>query len=421
MQMSIRGRRLATMAIGIAVSFHAGWAQRVGTPPPAGTGNTTGTPPSRTIPGGRGPIDRTPADSMNVDLYLTGRVMLDDGTPPPEQVKIERVCNGVPRAQAYTDKKGQFSFQIGRTTAVPQDAGEQAGNIPGAPTMPTSIASITDQAPQPNTPDTRLSACDLRAVLAGYHSDIITLGGRRLMDDPSVGTIVLHRLGTVEGTSVSVTSLQAPGDARKAYNKARQHIRKDKLAEAEKELRKAVALYPKFAEAWNELGRIQALDKQTDQARQSFEKALAADSKFISPYFQLIEMAAKAENWTELAERTEKLIKIDPVDYPMAYFYSAAAQLNLGRLEIAEQNARQGARLDPQHRFPKLEEVLAVVLQRKKDYAGAVEHMRAYLALAPDADDAPPMRSRLAELERLAGKDQRAQAADREAPRKEPE
>jgi len=67
--------------------------------------------------------------------------------------------------------------------------------------------------------------------------------------------------------------------------------------------------------------------------------------------------------------------------------------------------------LDKEHVAPKLEEVLAMILARKKDYAGAVNHMRAYLALAPDAEDAARMKVQLSEFERLSGAGQEASAA----------
>ena len=46
--------------------------------------------------------------------FVEGRVLLADGNPPPEPLPIERVCNGNPRAEAYTDSKGHFSFQLGQ-------------------------------------------------------------------------------------------------------------------------------------------------------------------------------------------------------------------------------------------------------------------------------------------------------------------
>jgi len=231
------------------------------------------------------------------------------------------------------------------------------------------------------------------------------------MDDPNVGTIMLHRLANVEGSAVSMTSLQAPKEARRAYERALQHLRKEHTEEAAKEFRKAVEIYPNYAAAWYELGRIQLQKDDLDQARKSFVHAVAADAKFISPYAALAELEAKAENWPALAEVTGKLLKLDAEDYPMAYFYNATANLNLGQIEAAEKSARTGEKLDAPHRYPKLEEVLAQILARRKDYAGAAAHLRTYLLLAPDAEDAAPMKKELAELNRLSGANQQAKAA----------
>ena len=410
MQTSMRIRSFAGLAIGIVISIQVVWAQKT-SGPPAPSGNTRGVPSP--LPNMPGRTDGPVIGSLNGSIFLSGNVMLDDGTPPPTPVTIERVCGGAPRAQGYTDRKGRFSFQIGQASTVPQDASEDGSGVPGTSRPTTSMVSgVGPQQPQmPNLPDTMLANCDLRAVLSGFRSDTISLGARRLMDDPNVGTIILHRLANVEGSAISMTSLQAPKEARRAYEKALEHLRKNKLPEASKELQKAVDIYPNYAAAWYELGRIQEQNQDLEQARKSYGRAMAADAKFISPYVKLAEMEAKAENWAELAGTTSRLLKLDAVDYPMAYFYNAAANLNLGQIDEAEKSARAGEKLDAAHRFPKLEQVLAKILARKGDYANAAEHLRSYLLLAPDAEDAARMKKELAELERLSGANEQAKAA----------
>ena len=70
-----------------------------------------------------------------------------------------------------------------------------------------------------------MAGCELRASLAGFRSDVVNLSGRRMFDNPDVGTIILHRQANVEGTTISRTTLEAPKDARKAYDKAREALR----------------------------------------------------------------------------------------------------------------------------------------------------------------------------------------------------
>jgi len=69
-----------------------------------------------------GQDNRSQFPDMQRTFFFSGKVMLDDGTPPPEPVQIERVCNGVPRPEAWTDSKGRFSFQLGQNTAMMMDA-----------------------------------------------------------------------------------------------------------------------------------------------------------------------------------------------------------------------------------------------------------------------------------------------------------
>ena len=410
MRTSIRMR--SVVVLGVAISSQVVWAQKTGGPPSTGGGNAHGQPSGTLSPNMTGRSDGPVLGSLNGSIYLTGNVMLDDGNPPPDPVTIERVCNGAPRAQAYTDRKGRFSFQIGQTSGVMQDASEEGSGLPGTQRSATGMASGVGQQPQlPGTPDMQLANCDLRAVLAGFRSDSITLGARRVLDDPNVGTIMLHRLANVEGSAVSMTSLQAPKDARRAYERALQDLRKNKLPEAGREFQKAVDIYPNYAVAWYELGQIQEQNQDIEQARKSLTNAVAADAKFISPYPKLAELAAKAENWAELADITSRLLKLDAVDYPMAYFYNATANLNLGQIDAAEKSARAGEKLDAPHRYPRLEQVLAMILARKKDYAGAAAQLRSYLLLAPDAEDAARMKKDVTELERLSGANEQAKAA----------
>ncbi len=47
--------------------------------------------------------------------YLSGRVLLEDGTKPSQPVTIEAACNGTVYVAARTDKRGEFSFRLGLT------------------------------------------------------------------------------------------------------------------------------------------------------------------------------------------------------------------------------------------------------------------------------------------------------------------
>jgi superkiller protein 3 len=253
-----------------------------------------------------------------------------------------------------------------------------------------------------------LIGCELRASLPGYQSQVVMLSGRRLFDNPDVGTIILKRLGNVEGTTISMTSLSAPKDARKAYEKGREAVARKKWAEAQKQLEKAVQLHPEYAAAWFELGRAFEFQNNTAQAREAYGKALAADPKFINPYLQLAGIAARERNWQEVVEVTDRILQLNPFDFPGAYFYNAVANFNLRKLDAAEKSAKEALKLDTRNRFPKVNHLLGLILAQKHQFAGAVTHLRNYLTLVPDAPDAETVKKQLAEVEQFAA--QSAQA-----------
>jgi Tfp pilus assembly protein PilF len=360
-----------------------------GTRAPSPSVTTIPTGPTRTIP--------QPQEEQRRIIFLTGRVVYDDGTPAGGQISIERVCNGRPRREGYTDSSGHFSLTLGRDQGIMQDASVGGIDMASDPYgRPTSIArgglnqGLTER---------ELMGCELRASTEGAWSDIILLAGRHPLDNPDVGTIVLHRMGRVEGTRISVTSLQAPRDAKKAYEHAEKAVKKQKWDEAQKDLEKAVAAYPRYADAWVLLGSVYRGQKRDADARHAFEQALAIDPKFMLPYFNLAVMAAADRDWQQVAALTDKALALDAYEYPAAYFYNAVANYELHKFDLAEKSARMARRLDSQHKIPKIELVLSNVLFAKNDFSGAAQQLKEFLKRTPRGPDADAARAALTETE----------------------
>lgn len=322
---------------------------------------------------------------------------MEDGTPPPDRVAVQLVCRNTPRTIGYTDRKGNFSADVRDKTALAQydDASE---NSPGFGNGRLGNAGVRGDAM-----DRNLLGCDLQASLPGFRSDVDHLDARRSLDNPNVGTIFLHRLANVDGLTISATSALAPKDAVKAFDKARDEEKKQKWQDAQKELNKAVSIYPKYAAAWCELGNIQVEQKDIDGARQSYAKAIEADPKFVNPYLALGDLAAREQKWQDAADNSDHLLRLDPIDFPEAWLVNAFANFNLGKLDAAEKSAREGLARDTNHHLPKMNLILGVVLAQKHEYAGAAENMRAYLQYAPQADDAEQVKKQLDEVEKVLG------------------
>ncbi len=324
-------------------------------------------------------------------IYLSGKVVLQDGTPPPDLVRIERVCSGSPHPQGYTDSKGRFQFQLDSGIGVEAEAGDANSRMPGSMTPRTSTTNPISRVD--------LNGCDLRAVLPGFVSGSVSLSSHGPFDNSDVGTIVLRRIGNVDGTTVSMSSLNAPKDALKAYDKGREALRKEKPEDAEKNFLKAVDIYPKYAMAWFQLGMLQN-PRQALEAENSFQQAIASDPKFISPYLELTLIYERSSRWDKALDVSTRVIKLNSTDFPEAHFYRAVAQFNLHDLDGSHKSALEAVKLDPQHRYPQSEKLLGIILARKRDLPGAAEHLRNYLQYAPKANDAGEVEKQLAQLEK---------------------
>jgi Tfp pilus assembly protein PilF len=380
----VSSKSSARLMIVIALLVSTATAQR-------GSGSTGSGSPSRGTPSIRTPS--AAPDASTKPVFVSGKVMLQGGGALPEPVPIERVCNGTVRREGYADTKGQFEFQLGLNLTF-QDASENDTRI--APTSQSRSGSGNSLRPL------ELNGCELRAVLAGYQSSVVNL---RIMGGDTwqyeVGTIFLRRIGNAPGTTISVTSMAAPKDAMRALEKA-QKIKAEKPAEAEKELNKAVKIYPQFAAAWTLLGDLHREHNDFNTARTDYEQAIAADPQFVNPNYGLAMIALQEKKWDDTIRLTEQVIKLNAAAYPLAYFLNAAANYNSQKFEPAEENAKKFKALDTQHSHPEVCLLLSYLYSGRQDYAAAAGEIREYLTLAPSSPDAESLKNDVKRFEDLS-------------------
>lgn len=359
-------------------------------------GANIGMPPSLTLPPGNNAPEQRP-------IFLSGKVALSDGTPPPDPVNIERICNGMTRVEARTDRKGRFSFELGQTMEFQDASSNDQDGFGGR-----GFGGYRGPARGPNSTlrDNNLFNCELRASLPGYRSDPVSLANIHYMDNPDLGTIILHPIAHIDGLTVSATTALAPKDARKAYEKGLQAAKKNP-DEAQKNFETAVALYPKYAAAWFALGQINEQRDHDQDARKAYDQAIAADSKFVPPYERLSFIALKESKWQDLADMTDRMLRLNPYDYPAAYYLSGVANLELQRLDVAEKSAREAIRLDPLKKNARAYYVLGLILAQERQFTASAESLRTFLEADPQAKDADFVRKQLTQVEE-AGKDKTA-------------
>ena len=387
--------RLTSCAFLILTLTLAAFAQ-TGKPAP-GRGTAPG--PSRSS--APQPTMNPPDTTMGQRAFISGKVVLDDGSQITESATIQTICRGHKQTVTHTDSRGGFSFELGDRMSV------ASTDFSGADV--DSMGPAMGRGGQRNWRD-----CEILAELPGFSSQPVDLNSRlSTFESADIGRLVLHRMGQVEGLTISATSAMAPKDARKAFEKGHDKLNKEKWDEAEPLLAKAVEIFPRFAVAWFDLGRVQLHKHDDTQARHSFEQSIAADPKYVNPYRGLAELDMQQKQWQALVTVTGQLLALNPVSFPDAWLRNALGNYYLYNFPEAEKSARQGMKMDDQHQVPKLEYLLGVILLQKREYQEAATHIQNYLKFATQPAEIEEAQKQLAEITRLSASATAPDAADK--------
>jgi tetratricopeptide (TPR) repeat protein len=283
---------------------------------------------------------------------ISGRVVVA-GVVPPKPASVMVDC-GWRSWAGYSDKRGEFIAPLGR----PND-----GSV----------------------------KCLIEATISGFTRGVVLL-----TDVPASDVIVtLYPLAKHDESTVSYLDLAAPLRARKQFEKAVRDVQARRWSNAETSLRKAIAAYPAYALAWNELGFVLENSGNLADASNAYSRAVSIDGRLFSAYARWAVIEAGKEQWDQVAATTDTAIKQNPFEWPNLFFYNAVANFNLGRLNEAEQSARRAIAVDTWKHLPRAHYILGRILAAKGDYHGAVEQMRKYLDLLPEAADAVRVRDEI--------------------------
>ena len=392
---------LAALALALGSLVPRALAQKPPAPTPTPPANPT--QPAAPV----GPQPTQPIGQDDLVLFLSGHIATSDGTSLPNDVLVERICDNEVRQQVYAASQGDFSMQLGLNFAPLVDATAGGGSQEG----------VQNKASLGGIPRRDLFNCMVRASAAGFRSNSISLveltPSARTID---VGAIVVERTTKIKGMTLNATAYKAPPNARKAYENGLEAESKGKPDQARRYFEQALKIYPRYASAWFQLGKLLEKENQKDAARAAYTRAASLDTRFPSPYLSLAAMAYREENWTEVVQFTSRIIDADLLNYgglsgyvldldelnpAEAYFYNAAANYKLEKIPEAEKSALKGEHVDLRDDFPQLHLLLANIFARKKDYAAAVLELQTYLELNPHTKDGDQIRERLAKLQEL--------------------
>lgn len=136
--------------------------------------------------------------------------------------------------------------------------------------------------------------------------------------------------GTIVSASpfVTVGDLSIPEGARKEFDKANQLIARDNWQKAIARLNKAIAIYPQYAEAYNNLGMAYGRLGDKVRDREALQKAVSLNDHFAPAYVNLARLAIADRDFPQAEALLNRATAIAPNDSQILVLLASAELLN---------------------------------------------------------------------------------------------
>jgi tetratricopeptide (TPR) repeat protein len=196
---------------------------------------------------------------------------------------------------------------------------------------------------------------------------------------------------------VSVRELSVPPAAEKEFEKANRLIVKRDWVKATGRLRRAIAIYPQYAAAYNNLGAVYARMGQIPPACEALKKAIALDEHMAMAYVNLGRVSFTAREFPAVEAFVGKALSLAAPDADELTLL-AFAQVADQHLDQAIETSRQAHRSQlNNHAYLHVVAAKANELQGKDD--AAVAELQQYLSEEPTGKRSERVRAMLAKFQ----------------------
>lgn len=258
------------------------------------------------------------------------------------------------------------------------------------------------------------SICAVEAKAFGYESTVARFAVRSSSGVVDIGVLTIQRNASGDaqdrnkersGQTVSATSLKAPPDAVKLFDRGSRSLQQGKFASAAKDFESATKIYPEYAEAWLNLGRARESLDSLGPARDAFLRAAGLDPQMAGPPAELGLLAARQNDLASAVRYLDESLRLDPAGSYQACYWDAIVNLMLKRYDVAERSARAALRFGDSGPQVRVNYVLGMALLARGNNPEAKQRLSRYLELAPKAPERDQVQKELSRLERVdAGK-----------------
>ena len=197
--------------------------------------------------------------------------------------------------------------------------------------------------------------------------------------------------------SVSVNQLNIPSDARSKYDEASQLMAKADWTGAIGRLNQAVAIYPAYAEAYNNMAAADARLGHWAEAREALQKATSVDDHFAPGFVNLGHLEEREQKFEAAETLYAKAAAIDPSN-AQTLTYLCRAQLLDKHYDAAIATAHRVHAM-PHDQLAIVHYIAARAYQRESRTSDAIAEFKTLLQEEPSGARAEAVRKELAEME----------------------
>jgi tetratricopeptide (TPR) repeat protein len=194
--------------------------------------------------------------------------------------------------------------------------------------------------------------------------------------------------------SVAMLNQKIPKAALKEFENASRLSTEGNATESIAALRRAIAIYPDYLMAHNDLGAQLMEQGKLDEAASELKAAIKIDPKAANPQINLGVVLERQNNFTESIATLDKALSLDP-NSPVAHLYAGMASVKLNDTTRGEKELRAAYDLGGTDYAVALLH-LGQLYVRKGERELAIQAFESYLRESPNAANA-------AQIEKLIG------------------
>jgi Tfp pilus assembly protein PilF len=291
---------------------------------------------------------------------ITGRVVLPSGNPVNDRVRITLSTPEDPGFQGYTDNNGYFAFA----------------------NLPEGIYTVEVLA------DRKLyePVSEMVRLIRSSRANLMIYLKEKSKPPNSSGNVV----------SATETAQQVPVPARKEYERATRLLNEGKTQEGIERLKQALAIYPDYLAARNDLGVQYLKLNRFAEATEQFEVAIEINPRAYNPRLNLGIVLLKLKKYNDATEHLNRAVAIDS-SKPASHLYLGIALVETDELAPAERELATAVSMGGQE-YAVAHFHLARVSMKKGERDEAIRELKSFLETSPTGEEA--VRARLL-LEKL--------------------